>query len=301
MISNGNELKCPWITLNNGEKYPQLGLGCAQLEDSGDINMMIKEALDVGYRYFETAPLYGNEKELGAALKASGYPRESYLLASKLENEYQQYDKVFTAFEKTLRAMDVDYLDTYLIHNPAPALDRYCEAWKAVEKLYEQGLVKSIGVSNFTEVHLEKLLANCNIVPQRNSIECNPYLTRDSLRNFCKLHNIWVDAWFPLGGQIIGSKGVQNPPPQVLLLENPVIVDIGKKYKKSPAQIVLRWHIQFGNIAIPKTTKRHRLQENFDIFDFMLTDADMSAITGLNYNYHHGLTADDPRVFDMKS
>ena len=283
-----SDFRSPYLTLNNGELFPAIGLGCAQLEDGGDIDGHIKYALDKGYRLFDTATAYQNEDILGAALRNSGYPRESYMLSSKVPNYMHGYDAAMRAFEETLKRTGMDYLDCYLIHFPRAIKGLFTETWKAMESLYEQKLVRIIGLSNFEIPHIEMLLSGCSIPPMLNQLEFNPYLQIRELRNYCREKNIAVEAWFPLGGQLVGAKGPQMARASIPLLENPEIGRVASKHGKTIAQTILRWEIQSDVVPIPKSTKTARIGENFEVFDFSLDEEDMRALNALEQDFHFG-------------
>lgn len=281
-------IKTPYFNLSNGQPFPAIGLGCAQLEDGGDIDGHVKAALDYGYRLFDTATAYGNEDILGAALRKSGYAREDYLLSSKVPNWMQGYDETLQAFENTLKASGMEYLDCYLIHFPRAIKGKFLDTWRAMERLYDEGLIKVIGLSNFEIPHIEMILAKCNVAPMLDQLEFNPYLQIPELRRFCAEKNILVEAWFPLGGQLVGAKGPQMAQAKIPLLKNPVIEGIAEKNGKTVAQTILRWEIQSNVVPIPKSTKVSRIRENFEVFDFELSAEDMAAIDALDYNFHFG-------------
>ena len=278
------------VTLNNGIKMPMIGFGLALLEPGEMLQNALDTAIDVGYKLFDNAPIYGNEGAFGEAVRNNGIDREKLFISSKLRNSQHRYEDALKAFDSSLNAIGVDYLDLYMIHFPCPAFDLYCEAWKALEHLYGEGYVRAIGVSNFHEPHLEKIFSMCNIPPVVNELECNPYLSITELREYCHNNSIWPEAWFPLGGPARKLSG------QIIdgqrLLEDPDLIRIGKKHEKSPAQIVLRWDIQSKIIAIPKSSKQERIRENIDIFDFILSDTDMATINKLNINQRSGSNPD---------
>lgn len=266
---------CPLVTLANGVRMPQLGLGVMLINEREQIETAISKALAIGYRAFDTAPVYGNEEGVGQIVKASGIKREEVFLTSKLPNSQHAYGDALKAFNLSMKKLKVDYLDLYLIHWPVPKYDRYCEAWTALEKLYRDGFVRAIGVSNFHEHHLRKIFEMCEIKPMVNQLECNPYLTIEPLRSFCHENGIWPEAWFPLGGPLNGG------PPNNLLADQ-TINSLSKKYGKTPAQVVLRWEIQENVITIPKSSNPSHLEENFSIFDFTICEEDMVLISSLN-------------------
>ncbi|MBN1461873.1 MAG: aldo/keto reductase [Armatimonadetes bacterium] len=279
-----------WIGLNNGVPMPRIGLGMACIEPGKELDAVIPAAIEAGYRLFDNAPLYGNEAEVGAALRAVDTPREELFLSSKLPNAKHKYEDALKAFGESLKRLGTDYLDLYLVHWPVPAQGLYLEAWKALEKLYNEGLVRAIGVSNFLEHHLEKLLASCEVRPVINQVECNPYLGMAGLRQYCLTQGIVPESWFPLGGPAVPLKGAS---PDKVLLEDPVLAELGSKYQKTVAQIVLRWHVQSNIIPVPKTSKPSRLLENIDIFGCCISDEDMGRLDALDYGRRCGPHPDE--------
>jgi diketogulonate reductase-like aldo/keto reductase len=275
-------MQTPLVTLNNDVQMPQLGLGVYQVKDGQEVESTIATALANGYRLIDTAMLYGNEEGVGHAIAASNIPRKDIFVTTKLWNTDQGYERTFDAFEASSKRLGLDYIDLYLIHWPAPAQNKYVETWKAFEKLYEDGKVKAIGVSNFLPEHLERLLSETEVTPAINQIELHPGFLQKETRDFCKAHGIAVEAWSPLGGS-------QNP-----VVNMPEIVAIAKQYGKSPAQIVLRWHIQHGFIVIPKSTRPEQIAQNIDIFGFELTDETMQATDAIGDGDRRG---PDPRSF----
>jgi len=263
-----------WVTLNNGVKMPQLGFGVWQVEDQ-KATVAVKKALEVGYRLIDTAMIYGNEAGVGRAVKESGIPREDLFITTKVWNADHGYEKTLKAYDESLSRLGLDYVDLYLIHWPTPKYDQYIDTYKALEKLYHDGRVRAIGVCNFEKEHLERLLKECDVVPVLNQIECHPYLQQNELKAFCAEHNIFVEAWSPLeqGGEV---------------LKDEVIVKIAESHGKTPAQVVLRWHLQNNTIAIPKSVTPSRIEENFHVFDFELTSEEMAAIGKLNRNHRRG-------------
>jgi diketogulonate reductase-like aldo/keto reductase len=259
----------PWLRLNNGVAMPQLGLGVWQAHDGEEVERAVGAALDAGYRLIDTAAIYGNEDGVGNAIRNSGVPREEIFVTSKLWNNMQAYDDAIMAFEATLARLQLEYLDLYLIHWPMPSQALYTEAWRALEKLHADGRIRAIGVSNFKPAHLETLLTGSTVTPAVNQIELHPKFQQAETRAYCNEHGIAVESYSPLmrGGEI---------------LEHPVIVQLAAMHKKSPAQIVLRWHMQQGLIAIPKSVTSNRIVENIDIFDFELSFEDMQLINGLD-------------------
>lgn len=260
----------PSVVLHNGINMPQLGLGVWKAEDGDEVESAVTAALEAGYRLIDTAAVYGNEEGVGRAILASNVPREELFITTKLWNSDQgDEQKVRAAFEASLRRLGVEYIDLYLIHWPMPDKDLYVQTWQTLEKLHQEGKVRAIGVSNFKPEHLEKLLASASVVPVVNQIELHPYLPQHETREYCFAHNIAVESWSPIGG----SRGN--------LLGDEVVKKIADDHGKSPAQVVIRWHIQNGLIVIPKSVHAERIQENIDVFDFELTDEQMNQLNGL--------------------
>lgn len=265
------------VTLNNDVKMPGFGLGVFKVEEGIDTVATVKTGLDLGYRLIDTAAMYENETGVGQAIQESGVSREEIFITSKVRNEDHGYDNTLKAFDETLKKLGTDYLDLYLIHWPIPG--KYKDTWRAIEKIYEDGRARAIGVSNFHVHHLEELLKDAKFVPAVNQIEYHPHLTQEDLLLFCKENGIQMQAWSPLKrGQIV---------------DVPEIKEIADKYGKSAAQIVLRWDIQNGVLTIPKSVKKNRLQENAAIFDFELTVEEMQKLNGLNKNDRAGSNPDD--------
>ena len=266
---------------NNGVAIPQLGFGVWQVPDD-EAERAVAVALSVGYRSIDTAKLYFNEEGVARAIRSSGVARDELFVTTKLWNDEHDYDSTLRAFDASLQRLGLEVIDLYLIHWPVPEQDKYLEAWRAMEKLYADGRVRAIGVSNFTLATLQRLLGAADVVPAVNQIELHPQLAQRELRAFHAEHGIATEAWSPLGS----GKG---------LLELPELADIAAGYGKSPAQVVLRWHLQNGVIAIPKSVTPSRIAENFDVFDFTLSDADVSAIDGLDAGRRLG---PDPATFN---
>ena len=261
---------------------PQLGFGAYKVVD-GDVNVAISEALRTGYRSIDTAQYYNNEAGIGEILERSHLPREDLFITSKVWNSHHGYEKTLQAFDESMEKLKLDYLDLYLIHWPAPKYDQYVETYKALEKLYKDGRVKSIGVSNFHIEHIERLLDECEIVPAVNQVECHPYLQQKELKAFCEKHHIFIESWSPLGrGAVLGDETINR---------------IAKKYQKTAAQIILRWHIQENAIVIPKSVTPLRIRENFQLFDFELSEADMHDIATLDRNER---TGHDPNTMNER-
>jgi 2,5-diketo-D-gluconate reductase A len=271
----------PDITLNNGQTIPQLGFGVFQIE-TGDTSEAVSTALQAGYRHVDTAEMYGNEKEVGEAIRKSDLDRADVFVTSKLSNDAHRPDDARRAFEQTLTALDSDYVDLFLIHWPLPTKydGDYVSTWQTLEEFYRDGRARSIGVSNFQPRHLRRLHTECDVPPAVNQIEVHPYLTQDEVRGFCAEHQIAVEAWSPIA--------------QGLVLNDPVIDSIARRTGKSPAQVVLRWHIERGDIVFPKSVTAERIKENIDIFDFELAAADVEEISMLNRDER---TGPDPDKF----
>ncbi|WP_199546119.1 aldo/keto reductase [Streptomyces sp. N35] len=274
--------KVPTITLNNGVAMPQLGFGVWQVPDA-EATQAVATALEAGYRSIDTAAVYGNEEGTGKALAASGIAREELFVTTKLWNSEQGHDSTLRAFDTSLAKLGLDYVDLYLIHWPLPSKDLYVDTYKAFEKIYESGRAKAIGVSNFTVETMERLLGETSVVPVINQIELHPQLQQAELRALHAKHAIATEAWSPLGS----GKG---------LLDVPTIVAIAQKHGRTPAQIVLRWHLQVGNVVIPKSVTPSRIAENIDVFDFELDAEDLTALAALNEGKRLG---PDPAVFDV--
>lgn len=273
------------ITLNNGIEMPRVGLGVFRVENSSELVNAVKVAIKNGYRSIDGAAIYGNEEAMGEGIregiKEAGISREDLFITSKVWNADLGYESTIAAYEASLKRLDVDYLDLYLIHWPVEG--KYKEAWRALEYLYKEGRVKAIGVSNFQVHHLQDLLKDAEIKPVINQIELHPYLSQEKVREFCKENDIQVEAWSPL----MAGNG---------LLENDILKEIAKKYNKTTAQVVLRWDLQNQVITIPKSTNEGRLVENIDIFGFNLSNDDMDRIDSLNKDLRVG---PDPDNFDF--
>jgi 2,5-diketo-D-gluconate reductase A len=272
----------PQITLNNGQSIPQLGFGVFQIEPKGTVEA-VSTALQAGYRHIDTAEGYGNEKEVGEAVAKSGLSRADVFVTSKLGNGAHLPDDARRAFDATLQALGFDYIDLFLIHWPLPTRydGDYVSTWRTLEEFYRAGRARSIGVSNFQPHHLRRLHEETEIPPAVNQIEVHPYLTQDEVRGFCAEHGIAVEAWSPIG--------------QGIVLDDPVIGSIAKRAGKTPAQVVLRWHIERGDIVFPKSVTPSRMKENLDVFDFELSGGDVAEISALNKNQR---TGPDPDKFD---
>jgi 2,5-diketo-D-gluconate reductase A len=272
----------PQITLNNGQSIPQLGFGVFQIEPKNTVEA-VSTALQAGYRHIDTAEMYGNEKEVGEAIAKSGLNRADVFVTSKLDNGFHRPDDARRAFDASLEALGFDYLDLFLIHWPLPTRydGDFVSTWRALEEFYRDGRARSIGVSNFQPHHLRRLHGETEVPPAVDQIEVHPYLTQDQVRGFCAEHGIAVEAWSPIG--------------QGLELDDPVIGSIAERVGKTPAQVVLRWHIERGDIVFPKSVTASRIKENFDIFGFELSGGDVAEISALNKNQR---TGPDPDKFD---
>ncbi|MDQ0790339.1 aldo/keto reductase [Streptomyces sp. B3I8] len=260
--------KVPPIILNNGVEMPQLGFGVWQVADD-EAERAVGTALEAGYRSIDTAAIYGNEEGTGKAIASSGLPRAELFVTTKLWNADQGYDSTLRAFDTSLKKLGLEYVDLYLIHWPMPERGTFVDTYKAFEKLYEEGRAKAIGVSNFLPEHLTTLLEATSVVPAVNQIELHPQLQQRAAREVHAEHGIVTEAWSPLGS----GKG---------LLDVPAIVAIARKHERTPAQVVLRWHLQLGNIVIPKSVTPSRIKENIEVFDFSLDDEDLGAISALD-------------------
>ncbi|MCU1403838.1 MAG: oxidoreductase [Glaciihabitans sp.] len=268
----------PRITMNSGTSIPQLGFGVFQIPPA-DTTAATLAALEAGYRHIDTAEMYGNEKEVGDAVRESGLARADVFVTSKLNNGYHERDDALAAFDASLNALGFDYLDLFLIHWPLPGVGNFVDTWKALEHLRRSGRVKAIGVSNFQPHHLQRLFDETETIPAVNQIEVHPYLTQDDVRAFNTEHGIVTEAWSPIAqGKVLGD---------------PVIVEIADRLGKSPAQVTLRWHIQRGDVVFPKSVTRSRVEENLALFDFELTGDDIAAITALNRNERTGPNPDE--------
>ncbi len=273
----------PGITLNDGNTIPQLGFGVYQIGPE-DTAQAVGKALEIGYRHIDTAEMYGNEKGVGEAVRASGLDRGDVFVTSKLNNGFHEPQDARDAFERTLSELGFDYVDLFLIHWPLPTLydGDFVSTWKTLEEFHRDGRARSIGVSNFQIEHLEKLAAETDTVPAVNQIEVHPYFSNDRVRGYGREHGIATEAWAPIAkGKVLGD---------------PTITQIADNVDKTPAQVVLRWHIQRGDIVFPKSVTPSRMKENFELFDFELDPPDVEAITALDQG-EEGRTGPNPDTF----
>lgn len=271
----------PAIVLSDGQVMPKLGFGAYKV-DGGDAVGTLVSALELGYRSIDTAAFYGNEEEVGRAIHDSGLPRDEVFVTTKLWNADHGYDATMRAFDASLKRLGLDRLDLFLIHWPVPAADRYVDTFRAMQALKRQGRVVSIGVSNFTRAHLERVIGETGEVPAINQVELHPYYAQSELRAFHAAHGIVTEAWSPLG------RGAE--------FNDSVIIALADKLGRTPAQVILRWHMQLGNVAIPKSGDPKRMAENLAIFDFELTGREMTQIAGIDKGARQGA---DPDLFDM--
>jgi 2,5-diketo-D-gluconate reductase A len=273
----------PTLALNNGKTIPQLGFGTYQIDPSDTVEA-VTQALEIGYRHIDTAEMYGNEKEVGEAIAKSGLDRSDIFVTSKLNNGFHRPDDARKAFDETIAKLGTDYVDLFLIHWPLPTRydGDYVSTWQTLEEFYRDGRSRSIGVSNFQPHHLRRLHEETTVRPAVNQIEVHPFLAQDDVRSFCHEHEIAIEAWSPIA--------------QGLVLDDPTITEIAKRVGKSPAQVVLRWHIQRGDIVFPKSVTPDRIRENYEIFDFELADIDVAMISGLDRGER---TGPDPDTFDF--
>ena len=268
----------PTITLNNGIEMPQLGFGVFQVPDD-ETTAAVAEALRVGYRSIDTAAIYGNEAGVGRAISESGIARDDLFITSKVWNSDQGYDSTLRAFDDTLTKLGLEQLDLYLIHWPAPARDLYLDTWRALERILADGGVRAIGVSNFEPAHLERLIAGSEVVPAVNQVELHPAMQNRAVIAANSAHGIATEAWSPLA--------------QGAVLRDPAVLAIAQSHGVSPAQVVLRWHLQQGRIVIPKSVTPSRIAENHDVFGFELSADELAAVDGLERDGRTGAHPDE--------
>lgn len=268
----------PLVEMNDGRSIPVIGFGVWQVPDDVVVDATLK-ALEVGYRHIDTACVYENERGVGEALSRSGLNRDDVFVTTKVWNTDQGYDQTLRAFDTSTGLLGIDEVDLYLVHWPTPARDLYLDSWRALIRLREEGRARSIGVSNFHEAHLRRIIDETGVIPAMNQIELHPWLPQTHLRDIDARLGIKTEAWSPLGsGQLI---------------DNPVIAQVAAKHGKSPAQVMIRWSIQLGNIVLPKSVTPVRIEQNIDVFDFVLDDADMAAIATLESGRRTGPNPDD--------
>ena len=272
------DIQIPRVALNDGTTIPQLGLGVYKVADD-EAERVVRIALDEGYRHIDTATLYGNEAGVGRAMRASGLDRDDVYLTTKVWNTEHGYDETLRAFDESLRLLDTDHVDLYLIHWPAASRDRYVETYRALETIRSEGRARSIGVSNFQVPHLERLLGETEVVPVVNQVEAHPWLPQRELRAFGDAHGIVTEAWSPL------ARG--------RILDDEVLLGIADRLGVSVAQVVIRWHLQHGLVVIPKSATASRIRSNLDVFGFELDDADLDAIAALESGQRTGSHPDD--------
>ncbi|MEW1813122.1 aldo/keto reductase [Pseudarthrobacter phenanthrenivorans] len=261
--------RAPLIELNDGNRIPQLGLGTWPLDDE-QVATAVVQAVEAGYRHIDTAVKYGNERGVGNGIRASGLDRGELFITTKLDGEFQGHDRAVAGLEGSLERLGLDYLDLLLIHWPLPGRDQYVSTWQTFERLQAEGKVRSIGVSNFKPAHLERLMAETDVVPAVNQIQLSPAITRSAEREFHARHGIVTESYSPLGGSGAG------------LLGAPILAQLAEKHGKTPGQLVLRWHIQNGLVTIPKTASPERMAENMDVFDFALDPQDLAELSVLD-------------------
>lgn len=268
----------PLVEMNDGRSIPVIGFGVWQVPDEVVVDATLK-ALEVGYRHIDTACVYENERGVGEALRRSGLNRDDVFVTTKVWNTDQGYDQTLRAFDTSTGLLGIDEVDLYLVHWPTPARDLYLDSWRALIRLREEGRARSIGVSNFHEAHLRRIIDETGVIPAMNQIELHPWLPQTHLRDIDARLGIKTEAWSPLGsGQLI---------------DNPVIAQVAAKHGKSPAQVMIRWSVQLGNIVLPKSVTPVRIEQNIDVFDFVLDDADMAAIATLESGRRTGPNPDD--------
>ena len=270
----------PTVTLNNGVQIPQLGFGVYQIS-TDDIVPALTKAVEVGYRHIDTAALYGNEEGVGQVVRDSGIARQDFFVTTKCWNSDQGYDEALTAFDASLDRLGLDYVDLYLIHWPQPGRDRYVDTWRAFEKIHADGRARAVGVSNFQADHLRRLIDEGSVVPAVNQIEAHPTFAQAELRAVHQQLGIATEAWAPLG--------------QSEDLDNATVTRISERVGKTPAQVVLRWHLQLGSIVFPKSVTPERIEANFDVFDFELSASDMAEIDSVDAGNRMG---PDPDAFN---
>jgi 2,5-diketo-D-gluconate reductase A len=274
-------MAAPWVPLNDGNSIPAVGFGVFKIPPA-DTQQAVSTALQAGYRHIDTAAVYGNERETGRAVAESGVPRDELYVVTKLWNADQGYNSTLTAFDASMHRLGIDYLDLYLVHWPVPTLNKFVDTFEAFAHLRDQGRIRSIGVSNFEPEHLDVLVDATGIVPAVNQVELHPRLPQTELREVQARLGILTEAWGPLG--------------QGSLLTDPIVTAVAESSGRTPAQVLIRWHIQLGNIVIPKSVNPQRIASNFDVFDFELSNNDMASISSLDDGNRLG---PNPRTFDF--
>jgi 2,5-diketo-D-gluconate reductase A len=267
------------VTLTHGAVMPRLGLGTSPMDD-GETERAVAQAIEAGYRLVDTAENYGNERGVGRGLRASGLPREDVFVTTKFNKRWHGVDLVEKAFAGSCQRLGVDYIDLFLVHWPNPDQDRYVAAWQGLTRLLDAGRVRAIGTSNFKPLHLDRLIAETGVVPDVNQIQLNPLVARERVRAYDTEHGIVTESWSPIGGQ--GAD----------VLSAPEIIEVAARHEKTPAQIVLRWHMQLGLVAVPKSSTPSRMRENIDVFDFELPAQDVAAISALDRGEHAAVDSD---------
>ncbi len=269
----------PEILLNTGARIPQLGLGTSPLDDDAAADA-VAAALELGYRHIDTAVRYGNESGVGEGIRRAAVPRAELFVTTKLDGEFQGGDKAVGGLEAALDRLGLDYIDLLLMHWPLPQRGLFVDTWLTFQRLHAEGRARAIGVSNFRTSHLDTLLAETSVVPAVNQIELNPFVTRPAQRAYDEKHGIVTESWSPLGGS--GAR----------ILDEPIVREIAREHGRSPAQIVLRWHVQHGLVAIPRSSSPQRMRDNLAVFDFELSETDMVALGALSRGPHAGVDSD---------
>jgi 2,5-diketo-D-gluconate reductase A len=281
-MTNTEAPAIPLIELNDGNRIPQLGFGVWQVPND-EVKAAVLEAIRAGYRSIDTAQGYDNEQGVGEAVRESGVPREDLFITSKLRTKSMGYEEALRGYDESRQALGLDYLDMFLIHWPLPARDRYVDTWKAFTKLKQDGLVRTIGVSNFLPAYIDRIISETGVVPAVNQVELHPEYQQRDLRDYHRQHRIQLESYSPLGSGAV--------------LDNPTIAGIARKHGKSPAQVIIRWHIQEGLVVIPKSVTPQRIRQNLQVFDFALDDEDMQQIARLD-NPQSGKTNGEPEEFN---
>ena len=271
--------------IHNQINLPEVGFGTYKITEQSDMNEAVKAAKEAGYTYYDTAAFYGNERQLSQALKEANIQRDEILISTKLWNKDQGKENTKKAIEKTLERLDTEYIDLYLIHWPCPESNLFIESYKVLEEYYEKGILKSIGVCNFTQEQLKELMENTTITPAVNQVECHPYLNQHELQAYCKQHGIHIMAWSPINR----LRDVD---------QEEVMIELSEKYNKSIAQIILKWHIERNRIVIPKSKTPSRIKDNIDLYDFELKEEELKKIDDLNSDRRYGVHPNDFTIED---